>query len=460
MEFEKMLKQLLEAKGTKPGERYQRSMESEGPSGFASSPVGKSNYNPEERVNDRKDPADQGNKIFTDIYRILSMGIGLLKNDDVYDIQMKGIMNGFKKSRKQISIDQERVLKNHQRYIDKAEGKIQDLTKKILALKGPNIMDIGEVKGKGKNKKVVNTSYEGSKNLSNPDLFYEYDEDLRATREIQAQYEKELEDVRNQIEDIIGQNEKSNNEYLEQLMVVMKHAVNRLYEKYNTPESSEPQQFSQTIPLHELDVEMLQTKIKEDRETQMQLLEMLMSEDDSINPLLKFFELAEVRYDDMKDHAHALRNGDNYNVSVERLFNALPLFQFINYFYSVILKGAPIKLNNSQKTTMDKNAGILTKLKNINSEVQFDAIKDEVKEFIKKSPVSDSQKQMLIGLADGKFITRKGAPNAAKKIHSSLSTSLQTESFDDFAVSILEQYAFDQDDYILDLMEIEEYRKK
>jgi hypothetical protein len=53
MKFEELVA-LVEAKGTKPGERYQNAMNAEGPTGVSSSPIGKSNYNPEKRVADSR----------------------------------------------------------------------------------------------------------------------------------------------------------------------------------------------------------------------------------------------------------------------------------------------------------------------------------------------------------------------------------------------------------------------
>ena len=80
---------MVEAKGTKPGERYKNARNSEGPSGITSSPIGKSNYNPEIREFDQKHPADKGKGDAIEVISLLSKAISLLKNDDVFEDQIK-----------------------------------------------------------------------------------------------------------------------------------------------------------------------------------------------------------------------------------------------------------------------------------------------------------------------------------------------------------------------------------
>lgn len=423
---------LYEAKGTKPGERFHSAKNQAGPAGIGASPVGKDNYNPEMREvkpRHKDDKGDVGVRDIKDILTILSKGIQLLKNDDVFEHQMKGVMNGFKKNRSQISAYQESVLKSKPKVISNGYGEIARLTK------------------------IVN----------NPEMqersdYNKYVADLNKAVAQNKEHEEELEAVYNDIDEVTLRNEKLNNEYLEQLLTAIKHTTNRLYTQLSQQirEDGDAPANRTPVELEDLSWEDLQGQLSKNALAQLQLLEMLMAPDKK-NPLIQFMELQEQRYDEAKNRFYQLKKGDNYSVTTSQLYENLPLFTFVKFFSHAILNSPKIALTTKQKKLAkdaSSDGGMLDRLNHVSTENQFEALRPDLLKYIDGLELQDFQKEALRNLANGKFQVRKGAPNAAFKIRSSLKSSQITESFDDFASRLLRSYRFDTDDYKLDLIEV------
>jgi hypothetical protein len=428
MKFEELVA-LVEAKGTKPGERYQSAMNAEGPKGIASSPIGKSNYNPEIFTPTKKDPSDKGMGDAVAIMKLLTKAISLLKNDDVFVDQMKGIMNGFKKNRNQISAYQESVLKSKPKTIDNLWGKINKLTK------------------------IVNDPQK-RKEADHEDWV----EELNATIALKDAHQKELDDVYDEIDGVTERNEELNNEYLEQLFTVMKYTTKRLYNQLT-------QQLKKylkadkmiTIPMNELDWDKLEKEVSKNSEAQLQMLEMLMSEDESKNPLLRFMALQENDYDEAKDRYFQLRREDNYSVTTDQLYRNLPLFSFVNYFYQAIIKNPVIKLTTKQAKTVKgatSDGGMLDRLGNVKNEREWDELLPDLLTYINGLKLPKEIKKEMEKLANSAFLPVKNRPTSAFKLRTMLKNHQIEESFDDFAARILQSTEFDEIDYKLDLMEV------
>lgn len=446
---------LLEAKGTKPGERFFNAKKQEGPAGISSSPIGKDNYNPELRereVRHKDDKGDLGGYDVASVIGLLSKGLMLLKNDDVFEDQMRGIMNGFKKNRHQISAYQESVLKSKPKTIDNQWGEINRLTK---ILNNPHYAAITNKE----NKKGGFTSTENQAESKLTNDRAKFQADLAKVVALKDENEAILNAVYEDIDGVTERNEELNNEYLEQLLTAVKHTTNRLYTKLSNEireEGPEPHKMK-PITMHELDWSMLEKQITKNADAQLQLLEMLGSADNK-NPLIKFMEIQEQNYNDARDRYYQLRRGDNYSVTTDQLYQNLPLFRFVNFMSHSILKAPKIALTTKQKAKADNaisdGGGMMDRLGAINNERQFEEIKPDLLEYIDGLEVDDIQKNALRQLANGKFVVRKGAPNAAFKIRSSLKSSQITESFDSYARRILQVNRFDHDDYKLNMIEV------
>ncbi len=444
---------LFEAKGTKPGERFFNAKRQEGPAGIASSPIGKDNYNPEMREREVKHKDDKGDVGMGDMVSIISLlgkSLQVLKNDDVFEDQMRGIMNGFKKNRHQISAYQESILKSKPKTIDNQWGEINRLTK---ILNNPQYDEVSNKKVKGG---FESTSTPMSSKLSHDKQKFEAD--LAKVIADKNENEAILNAVYDDIDDVTERNEKLNNEYLEQMMTAFKHTTNRLYTQLTKDigeESGEPHKM-QPIALQDLDWSTLEKQLPKDATAQLQLLDMLMSDNDK-NPLVRFMKAQEQNYNSAKDRYFQLRKGDNYSITTDQLYQNLPLYTFVRFLSNAALKSPKIPLTTKQKKTVDavtSEDGVLGRLAHINNERQFEEIKPELLAYIDTLELDDVQKNALRQLANGKFVVRKGAPNAAFKIRSSLKSSQITESFDSYLSQVLASNRYDEDDYKLDMIEI------
>ena len=428
MTFQKLCKVILEAKDTKPGERFFTAQNSAGPAGISSSPIGKSNFNPLIEPRESKDPVDKGANAISTI-KLLGKAFQVLKNDEVFTDQMRGIMNGFKKNRGQISAYQESVIKTKPKVIDNLWGQINRLIK------------------------IVNDPKKREEGGEDYDKFLAELEKVKATKD---DHKKELDDVYAEIENVVGENEELNDQYLDQLLTVINHTANRLYKIQANQLQVDKEAPKTSIPLHELDYEKLQAQVNKDAEAQLQLLELLASEDDSINPLLIFLKLQDERYKEAKDRSFQLKNGDNYSITVDQLYNNLPLFALINYFSHTILRSPEIKLSKVQQKRANSSSsdggGMLDRLSNVKTEAQFENLRPELIDYLNGLTVSN--KDTLLNMAKGPFNTRKGSANAAVKIRSSLKASNINEDFNKIATNLLKSYRFDEDSFKIDLIEV------
>lgn len=435
MTFNQLAALFCEAKGTKPGERYKNAMAQVGPSGMSSSPVGKDGYNPELPEYEQKDPPDKGMGDMVQIIQLIGKSLQLLKNDDTFEHQLKGIMNGFKKNRAQITAYQESVLKTKPKIIDNLWGQINRLTK---ILNNPSSDD-----SKGKTERDRES----------------FIADLNKTIASKNEHEEELEAVYDAIDTITERNQEINNEYLEQLLSVVKHTTNRLYKQLSQElaEQSDQPHKMKPITMHDLDWASLDKQVSKDAMAQLQLLEMLMSKESSKNPLIKFMEIQEKRYNEARDRYYELRRGDNYSITTDQLYHNLPLFTFVNFLSQAALKSPKIPLTTKQKKiagNAESGDSMMNRLGAISNERQFDEIKPELLNYIDSLEIDDVQKNALRQLANGKFVARRGTPNAAYKIRSSLKSSQITESFDTLASRYLFSNRFDIDDYKLNMIEV------
>lgn len=445
MKFDQMVNQLLEAKGTKPGERFHRAKESEGPGGISASPIGRDSYNPEtpERKSEKPDQADISTRDFKDIVRMTSKAISLLKNSDYFNVSIREPIKKYKKGRLQISDDQEKILKSHPAQIQKLSGKIENLKRDIII-----------ARSKENHKRIMSASTD--------------DWEIKIEM-LEAQLQEkndELEEVYENINQIISKHEEMSEDYSELAMEIIRSASKLLLKDINQSLDKEPekQKFDREMRPDELNYsdvapEEFEENLKNDITAQINLLETLM-EEGSNNPMTFFFEMAQKRYDETKDYAFQIKNGDNYSITPERLYRTTPFYQFISYFHNVILKAPKISLNKNQQKKMDDKIGddsVLNKLKTVKTEKEYEKIKTDVIQYISDSSISDDLKNSLISIANGPFMKR-GIP-VTTKLYSSLKSSLN-ESFDQYASNVLQNYTYDEDDFKLDLMEILETRSK
>lgn len=433
MKFDELYNIVMEAKGTKPGERFSGALNAEGPAGMSSSPIGRDDYNPEIFKSEKKDPSDEGMGDQVSVIKLLSKAFQLLKNDDVFADQMKGIMKGFEKNRRQISAYQESVIKSKPKHIDNLWGRINRLITIINSKQ--NDPDIGKFK-----------------------------EELVKFKGIKDEAQAELDSVYDQIEGVSKENEEIDASYLEQMLAVIRDTAKRLYKKQVEELLINPEENKmRTIPINELDIKMFEKQIDKDAQTQLQLLNMLLSEDSSTNPLTLFLDLQKRNYDEYKNNFFEVKRGDNYSISIEQLYRSLPLFKMISYFYNVIMKSPMISLNTKQKKRIKSIVGgddMIQRLEAVKNEKEWEELRTDLLQYIKKQKIDTDRKKMLSDIAKGSFQPIRGRASAAVKIISALKAAAITESFDELAASYINECNIDVNDFLIDLQEVKVLMEK
>lgn len=469
MNFDDLYNLVVEAKGTKPGERIYNAQQAAGPSGFTSSPIGKSNYNPVNRdregrrktidqykgenltdvmslsslasydpnsyITPAHNPADKGMTDQANVIKLLGKSFQLLKNDEVFTDQMRGIMNGFKQNRKQISAYQESILKSKPKHIDNLWGRINNLITIISSPKNKTEKDVEDFK-----------------------------EDLIKFKALRDEAQTELDDVYNAIEKVTQENEETNDLYMNQLLVVIKDTAKILYKKQAEEILTDPAETpKRIIPLHELDVAMIEKELTKDAQTQLQLLEMLFSDDSKMNPLILFLELQKQNYDEHKNNFFEVRRGDNYSITIENLYKNLPLFKLTEYFSNVIMKSPTISLNMKQSKrtkALGKGDDMIQKLENVKNEKEWEELRSDLIAYIKKQKIDKDRKKMLTDMAKGRLQAIHGRASAATKLISALKAAAITESFDELANSYASSFDVDLNDFKIDLQEVAVFLEK
>lgn len=474
MKFNELFQKVInEAKTPNKVNAYYKASQMEGPShasaedigvkssGINTSPIGRPDFNPEKREVKGNEPKDEGMKSFVDNVRIMTKAVSLLKNSDFFNLRVRQPVKSYKESRKQISSEDEKILKSHPGQIQKMNGQIENITTVEL----PETYDkITKAKASETSKKDVSAFVEKMEEKVN-----ELNSKLEILRGSVAEYTDELNGVYARIDDINEKHEEMSEEYSEDIIDTVQKAAKELIRKMPDELAKDPskQTFNKNVSLEELNYAMLnpdelESNIK-NAETQINLLEMLASNDPEVNPIYHFFEGAERKYEEMKDYSYQLKHGDNYSISTERLYSSTPFYQFVRYIYSAILKEPKIALNKNQQKKVGSKITedpLLTKLKDAKTQEEFEAIKPEVLNFIDKSNAGLTQKKELKKMANGPF-NRRGT-KVSTILYSTFKSMMNTmtESFDDYAAHILQEYSLDDDDFKLDLMEILENRSK
>jgi len=438
MKFDDLYNLMLES-GFRPGAAknrglYSRAMDSEGPSGVTSSPIGRSDYNPEEYVPDNKDPKDKGMSDAASVIKILGKSFQLLKNDEVFQDQMRGIMNGFKKNRQQINAYQENIIKYKPKVIDNLWGRINRLIK------------------------IVN---DPKKRLDSD--ITDFEEELEDLKKQKDEEQAELDKVFKEIENVAGENEDINDSYLAQMLAIVQDTSKRLYKQLsNEIQIDKENKKPEILALHELDYDKLEKEIVKNYEVQLYLLESLFTDNEK-SPLRLFLNIQEERYKNAKINFFQTDRGDNYSIAAEQLYRNLPLFSLVNYFSHVILKSPPIKLNTKQAKKVKKvgsGDGMVKRLENVKTEKQFEDLRPDLINYIKSLKIDKFKKDTMVNIANQPFAPIRGRATSAVKLIAMLKADNITESFDDFFEQILSEFSYDEDDYKLDMMEIVESKSK
>jgi hypothetical protein len=360
----------------------------------------------------------------------LSKIFQLLKNDEVFVDQMKAVINGFRKNRYQVTPYQENILKTVPKKIDVLWSVINRLTKIVNDPKKQNQSDYSKFVS---DLDDANTAKEEGENL--------------------------LKQTKDEIAQIVQKNERMNEEYIEQMLVIIKHSANRIFEK--SLESSN--MTDESSPLDPSEWSMVSKNMLKDISIQIDALQTILSDDDSINPLAMFLTSKEELYSAAKQRYDMMKKDKNYRSSVDQLYTNLPMAAFYTEFYENLTKSPKILTGKS----LSKKQQIINKLDGVKNEAEFQNFVPELEEYLTNAKIEFNKKLQIQNIVKGPFISRKGSPNAASKIRKIMKSKTIEESFDQYYQSMIMESMLnemDENDMMLDMMEvaslIEEASKK
>jgi hypothetical protein len=518
MKFEKLVQILTEAKDEKPGQRYHSVKNREGPAGFVSGPIGKSD-NFELRQNlDRweYDPSqNKGKSGFaaeSKVWRSMLTSFRLLFNDPFFDKQVQKITKRFNDSRDSYKnirgigeddgiekYDEENQLekleRNQSKYRSDLTGMRDDLDKKnkiINRTKLPpsekNKMETEIAMMEAKVSKL-NEQMKREKTSKRQSAFKQkidelvslldkkrtrYDQSIMKPVDIEklkanifdieekmAKWEdklekttEELNSLYDRINEINQTNETANETAKSGFLDLIKFTASGLIKEYQNKIGR-----VQLKSLDQLDWDQIPSNLDDAIER----LKALESDDQNVNPILGYLARFERDYES-KDFSASRELDKNVNITSMRDFNKLP-FMILSRIYSSLRSSdkTPIPLDklNTTQTDLSQNelSTLLTKLSTNtqDNKTEWDNTntKKYIKELIDQLPISTFSKEQMKKRVDRPWMLDRGkTPPAFLKMNIDDETKIKNESFDDFYNNLLIEMSYDDDDYKCDLMEI------
>jgi hypothetical protein len=217
-------------------------------------------------------------------------------------------------------------------------------------------------------------------------------------------------------------------------------------------------------------------KVPKTLEKEVAMLRDLASLDPNINPILGYLEVLTRDYDAMKAGLGERELDSNVNVTIMRNFQALPFVRLGKMYYDIkrSKEFAARKMKFSSNTESNSNASndAYVALRNILKSVTDDAsfntnvkspnAKTHIGELIALLPISDVDKGSL-GNAFKFAINKsmiKPTLDALGRMMKSAGYEPVNESFDVVFEKFLNQFTFDEDDYELDMLELQSMKKR
>jgi len=518
MEFEKLVRIVSEAKDEKPGARYFAAKNREGPAGFVSGPVGKSD-NFELRQNlDRweYDPAQNTGKsgfaTESKLWKSMLTSFRLLFNDPFFDKQVQKITKRFndsKDSYKNIrgvgengeveKYDEENQLekleRNQSKYRSDLTGMRDDLDKKNKIINRTKLppseknkmeADIAMMEAKIS---TLNQQMKREKKESNIQNFKQKIDELvvlldrKRTRYDQAMLKpidiekikanifdieekmskwedklekttEELESLYDRINQINETNEAANEAAKTGFLDLVKFTAAGLVKEYQSKGGTQ-----QIKSLDQLNWDEMPSNL----EDAIERLKALESDDDTVNPILGYLAKFERDYGN-KDFSASRELDKNVNITSIRDFNKLP-FMVISRIYSSLRASdkAPIALNKLNTTQTDANQNELSELltrlspNTSTSKAEWDNpnTKTYIKGLIDQLSLPPFSKEQMKKRVDRPWLLDRGkTPPAFLKMNIDDESKVRVESFNDCFNNLIAEMFYDEDDFHTDLIEV------
>lgn len=363
------------------GIRTASTQEQEGPSGLTRSGVGTSEYGHFKTKDFTKDPlADTKASSVRKAEIVLRNVFRILKSNPTFRERLDNVLTKYSRTRKQIRHDQEHVLSYNPGKIDSLFTQITRLEKVILAI--------------GANDKRAN----------------DFKEELEEAKEKFEDYSLELEQVYDQMLETIGQNEESSLEYQEKIIDICQKTAKEEYDKLVDEMSVEEKGSVTFKSFEEIENTFIDDEDFDQDLIRLEHLNLLLTEDETQNPLYIFFYLANEKYNEAKGTDENFKKlvFRTHNISIETLWNRLPTSVF-TYFYNAAKDDQPLrKLTKGRRKQVKSFQPIKDVLNMIKTEEDYEKYKYNLREMIDNMDMDSGRRKAIDEILSGPF-KRRGA---------------------------------------------------
>lgn len=387
MRFFKEVINILEAykepkrKDVARGAKMYSTQHQEGPTGLAKGTVGVSEFGHFTPKDFTKNPlADTKARSVIKTEVILRNIFRILKSNPVFREKINTLLTKYSKTRKQIRHDQEHVLSYNPGKIDNLFIEIMRLEKIITAL-GPRDRRTNE-----------------------------FVTELRGAKEKYNEYSLELEQVYDQMSDTINQNEQSSLEYqdkvIELCQKIGKKEFNKIVDEMGTDENN----IKNLKTFEEIADVLISYEDFDDDVVRLEHLNLILSDNEEVNPLYTFFHLYNGKYNETKGTDENFKKlvYETQNISVETLWNRLPMSAF-SYFYNTTKDDQPLrKLTKGKLRQIKSFQPIKDVLNMITSEDEYEKYRENLREMLDNMDIDQGRRKAIDEILSGPY-KRRGA---------------------------------------------------
>ena len=521
MNFDQLYELALEAKGTKPGERFFKAQRNIGPmgitgqqagvasggevaspetsAGYSSSPVGKvDSFEKQQKVDQMKkylyDPSKGGDQ--SDVYEAIAENkkrmrnaFALLFNSKTFYSEFKQIVKNYLKL-DSISEQDEREWNRLKDEVDKRSSNTTGIRNELDAWneKLENARNasnkISEIQNHIKNLKQQLSATKDKKIKEDIKTQIESaDMDLQEyitikkglshfeskTKEIQERLinetERELiakdkwEEIQNKISSVTENNKKSNDIVVRLIKKLINTKADGLLDRF---------QIENDISDDEIDSKNVDfINVPGDLVSKLKLLKELTTDD---NPIFAFIDHHDETFGERMGEFDDRLLNKNINIGAMRMFEKLPVVILNKYFNTIAGRGMErqmIPLENLDTSIKIKSVNdIIKKLESINTKDEWLKSQPTLSKMVEKLPFSEMSLNVLQQRIKSFWEVNKRGVNIAKQLIFQIQKMADEqpenlkESFDELASMYASSFTFDQNDFLIDLMEVKSYKRK
>lgn len=268
-----------------------------------------------------------------------------------------------------------------------------------------------------------------------------------------------FEEIQNKISSVTENNKKSNDVVIRLVKKLINNKADGLLDRY---------QIEYDVSDEEIDSKDVDfANVPKDLPSKLKLLRELTGED---NPIFAFIDQHEESFADRMSNFDERLLNKNINIGAMRMHEKLPAVILHKYFNTIAGRGMErkaIPLENLDVSQKHKSVNdIINKLESINTKDEWLKNQEALTKMVDKLPFNEMSLDILKRRIKSFWeVNRRGVSIAKQLVHQIQTMSKEQsqnlkESFDEFAAMYASSFEYDENDFLIDLMEIRSYIKK